>query len=96
MKLLSKMKDDGNIEDHSEFKSNDFYLCACVLASGIPLKRVERGDGKFMVFVFDDPECKAEQIISDHWDRKLRVPTRQLIDAIHELKTRLHAERRPL
>lgn len=82
---------DQTIENQTDFKSNDFYLCACVLASGIPLKRVEHGDGKFMIFVFDDPDCKAEQIISDHWDRTLRLPTRQLIDAIHELKTRLHS-----
>lgn len=75
----------------TEFKSNDFYLCACVLACGIRLKRVERGEGKFMDFVFDDPECKAEQIIADHWDRRLKIPTRQLIEAIHELKTRLHS-----
>ena len=82
---------DKNMENHTEFKSHDFYLCACVLASGLPLKRVDRGDGKFMVFVFDDPEFRAEQVISDHWDRKLMIPTRRVIDAIHELRTRLHS-----
>lgn len=79
------------MEDSTEFKSNDFYLCACVLASGLGLKRIEKGQGKFMVFVFDDPLFQAEQIISDHWSRKLLIPTRSLIEAIHELKTRLHS-----
>lgn len=78
--------------DTNEYRSNDFYLCACILASGMPIKRIERGTGKFMVFVFDDPMHKAEKIITQHWNRKLIISTRTIVDAIRELKTRVHSE----
>jgi hypothetical protein len=80
-----------SMENQTEFKSNDFYLCACVLASGVRLKRVDWNGGKIATFVFDDPTGQAENTISSHWDRRLALPTRDLIEAIHELKTRIHS-----
>lgn len=78
------------METPTTFKSHDFYLSAIVLAAGIPLIRLERGTGKFVDFVFSDPEGKAEQILSDHWIKTLRIPTRSVIEAVNELKTRLY------
>jgi hypothetical protein len=73
------------------FKSNDFYLCAVCIASGASLVSLNRDNNKFATFVLDIAPEKAEEIITKHWNRELRVPTRDLIEAINELKTRLHS-----
>lgn len=73
------------------FTTKDFYLSACLLASGLPLKQLQRREEKIVVFVFDDPKNIAKKIIQDHWSRKLIIPTRDLIEAINELKTRIYS-----
>lgn len=80
-----------NIQEISVYKSNDFYLSAICLAAGLNLLRLERGQGKFAIFVFEDPQKKAPQVISDHWNHKLKISSRSIIEAINELKTRLHS-----
>lgn len=79
------------MEQIQEYRSHDFYLSAIVLAAGLQLIRLERGAGKFVDFVFSDPEKKAEQIIANHWNKTLRIPTRSVIEAVNELKTRLYS-----
>lgn len=79
-----------NQQETQLFKSHDFYLSAICLAVGLNLIRLERDSGKFVTFVFYDPQNKANQIISDHWSRKCRVPSRDIIEAINELKTRMY------
>lgn len=88
MEELINMED---IKEISVYKNHDFYLSAICLAAGLTLSRLERGQGKFVIFVFEDPQKKAPQIISDHWSHKLRISTRSVIEAINELKTRLHS-----
>ena len=73
-----------------EYKNTDFYLSTCLLASGIPLLRLERQDTKTFIFVFETTEEKANEVIQNHWSKQLILPTKTLIDAINELKTRLH------
>lgn len=73
------------------WKSHDFYLACVILSTGHPLVSLERGSTKFTSFVFNLSPEKAESIISKHWSRSLKVPTRNLIEAINELKTRLHS-----
>jgi hypothetical protein len=82
-----------NMENRMEYRTKDFYLASCILASGERLIELEQGSGGFSVFVFDCLSERADQIIADHWSRKLVVSTRDLIDAINELKTRLHNKR---
>jgi hypothetical protein len=77
--------------EDKEFKSQDFYLCACLLAAGLALKRLESENSKLITFVFDNPNQVAQKIITDHWNRQFKIPSRNLIEAIHELKTRLHS-----
>ncbi len=74
-----------------EFKTNDFYTSAVLKTCGHVLKRLERGNGKFVVFVFDDPNFKAKKIIERYWNREIRVVARDLIENINELKTRIHS-----
>jgi len=81
-----------NVNDSIDFprwKSKDFYLSCVVRASGTPLIDLEKGNGDFIIFVFDISPEKAEEIISLHWSRKLKIPSRDLIEAINELRTRL-------
>ena len=79
------------METSTEYKNTDFYLSCCILAAGLSLKRLEPGStGTHFIFVFDDPQNRAEQIIADHWNRKLLLSSRDLIESINELKTRIH------
>lgn len=80
------------MKDERVFKSKDFYLCVCLLASGFSLKTIEpTTSNKFATFVFDDPEQKAEELIRRHWSGELSLPTKDFVAAINELKTRLNS-----
>lgn len=76
---------------NSFWGTRDFYLGSVVLASGAPLVKLERGNKNFVTFIFKISPEEAEGIISRHWSRKVSLPTRDLIEAINELKTRLHS-----
>ncbi len=76
--------------ENQEFKNHDLYISSVLLASGLPLKRLERND-RIMVFVFSDSDSKAQEIISNHWNRNNKIPSRDLVEAINELKTRIHS-----
>lgn len=78
------------IEHGLEYRSRDFYISATLLAKGIPLIRLDKESENTSLFVFDITPEKAKELIGDHWNRKLLVPSRDLIEAINELKTRLH------
>ena len=73
------------------YKSQDFYLTAICIGAGLNLVRLERNSGKFITFVLDDPENKASGIISKHWNRECKIPSIDIIEAINQLKTRLHS-----
>lgn len=76
--------------DEMEYSTKDFYLSSCILASGIPLIRLEPINHKTYLFIFLDKESQIPALIQQHWDRKLLLPTRDVIEAINELKTRLY------
>jgi len=73
-----------------KWSSNDFYCSALVRASGIPLANVVKLDGRFCTFCFDASTEECEEVLRKHWDRTLLLPTRNVIDSIVELKTRIH------
>lgn len=77
--------------DKGKCRSKDFYLSAICIASGATLERLERKDKDFVTFVLNISQDKAEKIIQAHWNRTLRIATRDVIEAINELKTRLHS-----
>ena len=74
----------------NEYATKDFYLGACLLASRIPLIRLDRLNERSFNFVFEISTSNAEKIITDHWNRKLLIPSRDLAEAINELKTRIY------
>lgn len=79
------------MQDEEKWKSKDFYLSCVIRASGFELTNLERREHDFSVFVFDISPQRAEEIISLHWSKQLKLPTRDLIEAINELKTRINS-----
>ncbi len=80
---------DGN----TYYQTKDFYIAACILAGGVQLIKLSPINHKSFDFVFDIPLSEAEDIVQQHWQRKLTLPSRNLVDALHELKTRIYTER---
>ncbi|PIY71660.1 hypothetical protein COY87_05000 [Candidatus Roizmanbacteria bacterium CG_4_10_14_0_8_um_filter_33_9] len=79
------------MENETKFSSKDLYLSCVILASGHDLIAINKITNKFVSFEFDISQEKAKRIIQKHWNRELLLPTRNLIEAIHEIKTRTHA-----
>ena len=79
------------MENLREFRLNDFYQSCILKTVGFPLLRLEKSSGRYVGFVFDDPEYKAEETIEKYWSREIKVVARDLIETINELKTRIHS-----
>ena len=75
----------------TEFRTHDFYQ-ACVLKTlGFRLLRLERTSGKFVDFIFGDPDYSAEISLEQYWNRETQVIARDLIENINELKSRIYS-----
>ncbi|OQY68515.1 hypothetical protein B6D29_00760 [Microgenomates bacterium UTCPR1] len=72
------------------FKVRDFYSAIILRSLNIPILRLEKESNRFVTFIFDSTPTICEQILSDYWDRKLRIEPRRFIENINELKTRVH------
>ena len=81
------------MKDKRVYKTRDFYLGVSLAAYGISLKSLECINNNIFYFVFDTSEENAEKIISSYWDRSLKLPARNFVEAINELKTRIHTGR---
>ncbi|MCL5409651.1 MAG: DUF5659 domain-containing protein [Patescibacteria group bacterium] len=79
------------MEDLREYKSNDFYQAVVLKTAGVPLIRLEKSTGHFFIFVFDDPNNKAEEIISKFWTKELQVNAKEFVENISEIKSRIHS-----
>ena len=82
-----------NVNDrlNQQFVTSDFYI-SCVLKSvGLQLKNILLNKFGKATFVFENPNQTAESIIKKHWDRKLEITSLELIEAINQLKTRIHS-----
>ncbi len=78
------------MENEVEYRSRDFYISASLLAKGVPLIRLDKEGENTFLFVFNISPEEAKKLIQDHWNKQLLVASRDLIEAINELKTRLH------
>lgn len=79
--------------DVTEFRLKDFYQACVIKTLGFQLKRLEGGDQKFKVFVFDDPDFMAEEKLGQFWDGQLKVDPKLLIQNIRDLKNRVFSEK---
>lgn len=75
----------------TEYKSNDLYQAVVLKTAGIPLIRLEKSSGHFFIFVFDDANNKAEEILSKYWAKELQVDAKSFVENINEAKTRIHS-----
>lgn len=73
------------------YSTKDFYIAALLRSIGIHLLGIKPSQNDFVIFEFSTEKVQAEEIISRYWNRQLEVEPRALIDAINELKTRLHS-----
>lgn len=75
----------------SEFRTHDFYQACILKTKGFKLLRLERINGKYVDFIFDDPNFEAEIEIEKYWSRESQVIGRDLIENINELKSRIYS-----
>ncbi len=79
------------MENENTYQVRDFYIATVLLASKqLHLHELQKITGKIVTFIFNDPKSVAEKIIREHWNRTNSIPSRDLIEAINELKTRIH------
>lgn len=74
------------------FKTKDFYHAVILKTYGLELTSVEKGKHKFSIFVFKDPNNRAEEIIIRYWNHNLQLEARDLVENISELKSRIYSE----
>ena len=78
------------MKNGNTYKTKDFYLASALLAHGTPLQKLENITGSIFNFVFGISEKNAEEVLQSYWDRSLKLPVRNFVEAINELKTRIH------
>lgn len=76
-----------------EFRTKDFYHAVVLKALGFDLLGLDKSEGRFSIFIFDDKRQGAEETVKKYWDRALMVEPRAMVDSINELKTRLYSSR---
>jgi len=74
-----------------EFRTRDFAQAVVAHAAGKKLLKLERGENKFLTFIFDDPEYEIEDLIENHFSGFLKLPTKNVLNSVRELKTRIHS-----
>jgi hypothetical protein len=82
---------NNKCNENTVYKTKDLYLSACILASGIKLLELQKESERVVFFIFSISPIKAEEIIRKHWSRELILPTHDVINAIRELRTRIHS-----
>lgn len=74
-----------------KYETKDFYQSVILKTYGLKLIGLDRGINKFVTFIFEDPNNKAETVLQSYWNRTLNLQARDLIENISELKTRIHS-----
>jgi hypothetical protein len=74
------------------YKTSDFYAASVLLTRGFGLRELDRSNGKFAVFVFNDPTTKAKDCESRYWGGQIKCDPKELIRNIKELKNRIYAK----
>lgn len=72
------------------YKTTDFYQAVVLKSLGFLLLGLEKIDERTYSFVFDDSNATATTIVSQYWDRKIKIEARNFVGNINELKTRIH------
>jgi hypothetical protein len=78
----------------NELRIKDMYSAAILRSLKYPLIDLDRSEGNYVLFVFDDSNSGAEKDLRLHWDGQLEINSRDFVESIRELKTRIHGSRR--
>lgn len=73
----------------NEYITKDFHLSVCLLAAGNQPKLRRINDRTFL-FVFSNKQNKIDKLLEKHWSRKLFIPSKDFVEALNELKTRIY------
>ncbi len=73
------------------FSSQDFYLVCVLKSAGLQLQNLIRNSNGKVTFVFNNPDQIAERTIQKHWNKELKITSLDLVEAINQLKTRIHS-----
>ena len=76
--------------ENKEYRIKDMYSAAVLRTLKFPLIDLERSESNFVFFIFDDTKQTAEETLRLHWDGQLQINSRDFVESIRELKTRLH------
>lgn len=74
------------------YSSKDFYLTACLIATGLNLSTISQSSQGFLLFHFDCSESEALNVLEKHWSGQLELSTKKFVEAIYQLKTRMRIE----
>lgn len=80
-----------NKNTNNRFYSQDFYLVCVLKSAGLRLQNLVRNTNGKVTFVFENTNQIAEQIIQKHWNKELKITSLDLVEAINQLKTRIHS-----
>lgn len=75
----------------NQFPTQDFYLSCVLKAAGLQLQNLIRNSNGKVTFVSANPNQIAETTIQKHWNKELKVISLDLVEAINQLKTRIHS-----
>lgn len=73
------------------YVTKDFYLVCILLTTKLQLIQIVRNESGIATFVFAYPNEIAETTIKKHWNRELQVISLDLVEAINQIKTRIHS-----
>lgn len=71
-----------------ETRTSDLALAAAIFLF-LPLKSVDRNDPRRAIFIFEDTP-QLQQLLTDFWNKQLKVEPRAYFESIKALKTRLY------
>ena len=77
-----------------QLRIKDMYSAAVLRSLNYSLIDLDRSEGNYVLFVFNDPSLTADEDLRRHWDGELEVNSRDFVESIRELKTRLHGSKR--
>lgn len=73
------------------FFTQDFYISCVLKSAGLQLQNLIRNSNGKVTFVFANPNQIAEITIQKHWNKELKIISLDLVEAINQLKTRIHS-----
>jgi hypothetical protein len=83
--------ENTNGNTNNLFYTQDFYISCVLKSAGLQLQNIIRNNTGKATFVFGNPSQIAESTIQKHWNRELQVISLDLVEAINQLKTRIHS-----